>query len=93
MPAAALVPRDLAETSGIITWRRVTLYAASSFSCTMRVDCGQFDPARWSGPENGARVYPSVLDEEDLADWRAGRNAVYQFAALTIGSRIAVADA
>jgi hypothetical protein len=36
---------------------------------------------------------PGQLDEEELADWRAGRNAVYQFAALTIGSRLAVADA
>jgi hypothetical protein len=26
-------------------------------------------------------------------DWRAGRNAVYQVAALTIGARLAVADA
>jgi len=25
-------------------------------------------------------------DEEELADWRAGRNAVYQLAALTIGA-------
>ena len=36
---------------------------------------------------------PEHLDEEELADWRAGRNAVYQLAALTIGARIAVADA
>jgi hypothetical protein len=33
------------------------------------------------------------IDEEELADWRAGRNAVYQLAALTIGARLAVADA
>ena len=36
---------------------------------------------------------PEQLDEEELADWRAGRNAVYQLAALTIGARLAVADA
>jgi hypothetical protein len=35
---------------------------------------------------------PERLDEEELADWRAGRNAVYQLAALTIGARLAVAD-
>jgi hypothetical protein len=35
---------------------------------------------------------PERLDEEELAHWRAGRNAVYQLAALTIG-RLAVADA
>ena len=33
---------------------------------------------------------PKRLDEEELADWRAGRNAVYQLAALTIGARLAV---
>jgi hypothetical protein len=36
---------------------------------------------------------PDHLDEEELADWRAGRNAVYQLAALTIGARLVVADA
>jgi len=33
------------------------------------------------------------LDEQELADWQAGRNAVYQLAVLTIGARLAVADA
>jgi hypothetical protein len=33
------------------------------------------------------------LDEEEPADWRAGRNAVYQLAALTIGTRLAVTEA
>jgi hypothetical protein len=33
------------------------------------------------------------LDDEELADWRAGRNAVYQLSALTIGARLADADA
>jgi hypothetical protein len=36
---------------------------------------------------------PERLDEEELADWRAGRDAVYQFAALIIAARLAVADA
>jgi hypothetical protein len=36
---------------------------------------------------------PAQLDEEELADWRAGRAAVYQLAALTVGARLAVADA
>jgi hypothetical protein len=35
---------------------------------------------------------PERLDDEELADWRAGRNAVYQFAAPTTGTRFAVAD-
>ena len=36
---------------------------------------------------------PERLDDEELADWRTGRNAVSQLAALTIGARLAVADA
>jgi hypothetical protein len=36
---------------------------------------------------------PERLDEEELADWLTGRDAVYQLAALTIGARLAVADA
>jgi hypothetical protein len=35
---------------------------------------------------------PDRLDEEELADWRAGCEAVYQLAAHTIGARLAVAD-
>ena len=45
------------------------------------------DPGEWH-----PRM-PERLDEEELADWRAGRNAVYQLAALTVGARLAVADA
>jgi hypothetical protein len=65
------------------------------FRCTMRVDCGQLDPDAVIRPvpANGTRACPSTLDEEELADWHAGRNAVYQLAALTIGARLAVADA
>jgi hypothetical protein len=39
-----------------------------------------------------AAAVPGHLDEEELADWLAGRNAVYQLAAITIGARLAVAD-
>jgi hypothetical protein len=35
---------------------------------------------------------PERLDDEELADWRAGRNAVYRLAALPVGA-LAVADA
>ena len=45
------------------------------------------DPGEWH-----PRM-PERLDEEELADWRAGRNAVYQLAALTVSARLAVADA
>jgi hypothetical protein len=64
------------------------------FRCTMRVDCGQLDAGALIRPEPGEwhPRMPERLDEEKLADWRAGRNAVYQLAALTIGARLAVAD-
>jgi hypothetical protein len=61
------------------------------FRCTMRVDCGELDPAAVIRPVPGEwhpRI-PERLDEEELADWRARRNAVYQLAALTIGAGIA----
>jgi hypothetical protein len=32
------------------------------------------------------------LDREERADWRAGRDAIYQLAPLTVGYRLAVAD-
>jgi hypothetical protein len=35
---------------------------------------------------------PERLGEEELADWRAGRDAVYRLAAHTMGVRLAVAD-
>ena len=64
------------------------------FRCTMRVDCGELDPDVVIRPVPGEwhPHIPARLDEEELADWCAGRNALYQLAALTIGARLAVAD-
>jgi hypothetical protein len=64
------------------------------FRYTMRVDCGQLDPGAVIRPEPGEwhPHIPERLDHEELADWRAGRDAVYQLAALTVGARLAVAD-
>jgi hypothetical protein len=64
------------------------------FRCTMRVDCGELDARAVIRPEPSEwrPRMPECLDEEELADWRAGGNAVYQLAALTIGARLAVAD-
>jgi hypothetical protein len=64
------------------------------FRCTMRVDCGQIDPGSVIRPVAGEwhPHIPQRLNKEELADWRAGRNAIYQLAALTIGARLAVAD-
>ena len=72
-----------------------TFEVGRRFSCTMRVDCGQLDPGAVIRPVPGEwhPRMPERLDEAELADWRAGRNAVYQLAALTIGARLAVADA
>jgi hypothetical protein len=61
----------------------------------MRIDCGQLDPGAVIQPVAGEwhPRMPKQLDEEELADWRAGRDAIYQLAALAIGVRLAVADA
>jgi hypothetical protein len=72
-----------------------TFEVGRRFHCTMRIDCGELDPGTVIRPVRGEwRPHmPAQLDEEELADWLAGRNAVYQLAALTIGARIAVAEA
>ena len=46
----------------------------------MRVDCGQLDPGAVirAVPGEWQPRMPERLDEEELADWHAGRNAVYQ---------------
>jgi hypothetical protein len=71
-----------------------TFDAGRRFRCAMRVDCGQLDPGAVIRPIPG-EWHPHMserLDEDELADWLAGRNAIYQLAALTIGARLAVAD-
>jgi len=71
-----------------------TFEVGCRFRCTMRVHCGQLYPgARDPVPGEWYPRMPEHLDEEDLADWRAGRDAVYQLAALTIGARLALAEA
>jgi hypothetical protein len=68
-----------------------TFEVGRRFRCTMRVDCGQLDPGAVIRPAAG-EWHPSMperLDEEELEDWRAGRNAGYQLAALTVGARCA----
>ena len=57
-----------------------TFEVGRRFRCTMRVDCGQLDHGAVIRPVPGAwhPRMPERLDEEELADWRAGRNAVYQ---------------
>jgi hypothetical protein len=44
------------------------------FRCTMRVDCGELDPGAVIRPIPGEWYprMPAQLDEEELADWRAG---------------------
>jgi hypothetical protein len=71
-----------------------TFEVGRRFRCTLRVDCGRLDPAAVVRPAPGEwhPRMPERLDDEELADWRAGRDAVYQHAALTVGARLAVAD-
>ena len=72
-----------------------TFEVGRRFRCAMRVDCGRLDPGAVIRPVAGEWQprMPERLDEAELADWQAGRNAVYQLAALAIGARLAVADA
>ena len=72
-----------------------TFEVGRRFRCTMRVDCSRLDPRAVIRPVPGEwRPHmPERLDDEELADCRAGRDAVYQLAALTIGAHLAVADA
>jgi hypothetical protein len=60
----------------------------------MRVDCGQLEPGTVIRPVAGEwdPEIPTRLNEEELADWRAGRYAMCQLAGLTIGARLAVAE-
>ncbi|MBV8935752.1 MAG: hypothetical protein JO095_08120 [Alphaproteobacteria bacterium] len=46
----------------------------------MRIDCSGLDPGEVIRPVRGEwhPHMPAQLDEEELADWRAGRAAVYQ---------------
>ena len=57
------------------------MIAAGSIPAVIRRDRGEWHP-----------LMPDCLDEEELANWRAGRDAIYQLAALTIGTRLEVAD-
>ena len=46
----------------------------------------------WPAPGEWHPHVPAQLHQEELADWRAGRDAVYRLAARTVGARLAVAD-
>jgi hypothetical protein len=65
------VPPRLARNSIIES----TFEVGRRFRCATRVDCGELDPAAVIRPEPGEwhPRMPERLDEEELADWRAGR--------------------
>jgi hypothetical protein len=65
-----------------------TFEVGRRYRCTMRVDCGRLDPGAVIHPEPGEwhPRMPERLDEQEHADWRAGRDAIYQLAALTVAS-------
>lgn len=71
-----------------------TFEVGRRYRCTMRVDCGRLDPAMVIRPEPGEwhPRMPERLDAAQLADWRAGRDAIFQLAAVTVGARLAVSD-
>jgi hypothetical protein len=71
-----------------------TFEVGRRYRCTMRVDCGRLHPGVVIRPDRGEwhPRMPDCLDEEELADWRAGRDAIYQLAALTVGARLAVSN-
>ena len=79
MPRSAATPAPSILERQRVTFRQEHPPGAAPLS--------DFDPGEWH-----PRI-PERLDEEELADWRAGRNAVYQLAARTVGARLAVADA
>src|SRR5690349_7632810 len=85
------VPPRLARNTVIES----TFEVGRRFHCTMRIDSSQLEPGTVirAIPGEWHPHMPAQLDEEELADWRAGRAAVYQLAALTVGARLAVADA
>jgi hypothetical protein len=77
------VPPRLARNTVIES----TFDVGRRFRCTMRVDCGQLDPGAVIQPIRGEWQprMPERLDEEELADWRAGRNiALRQRGSLTV---------
>jgi hypothetical protein len=51
-----------------------TFEVGRRFRCTMRVDCGQLDPPRWSGryPANGSRACPSASTKRSSRIGRLG---------------------
>jgi hypothetical protein len=56
-----------------------TFDVGARFRCKMRVDCGRIDPAAviLPVPAEWHSHMPERLDEQELADWRDGRDAVY----------------
>jgi hypothetical protein len=56
-----------------------TFEVGRRFRGTMRIDRSRLDPGAVIRPDPGEwhPRMPAQLDEEELADWRAGRSAVY----------------
>jgi hypothetical protein len=56
--------------------------SAAASAARLRVDCGQLDPGAVIRPDPGEwhPRMPERLDDEELADWRAGRSTIYQLA-------------
>ena len=72
-----------------------TFEVGRRFRCTMRVDCGQLDPGAVirPAPGSGARVSPSASTKKSLRTGAPAAMRSISSRRLTIGARLAVADA
>jgi hypothetical protein len=90
-PSSEPVPPRLARNTIIES----TFEVGRRFRSSMRVDCGQPDPAAVIGrnPVNGTRACPSASTRRSSRIGAPVATPFISFAALTIGTRLAVADA
>jgi hypothetical protein len=72
-----------------------TFEVGRRFRCTMRIDCSEIDPRAVIRPVAGEWQphMPAQLDEESFPTGAPAAPRSIQLAALTIGARIAVAEA
>ena len=72
-----------------------TFEVGRRFRCTMRVDCGELDPAAVIRPvaANGTRICPSASMKKSLPTGAPAATRSISSPPYTIGARLAVADA
>jgi hypothetical protein len=80
-----------------LAWNTIvesTFEVGRSFRCTMRVDCGEIDPCVVIRPVRGEwhPHTPERSRRREACRLTCWPQCAYQLAALTIGTRLAVAD-